>query len=130
MVDAHSTPASSVTFPVIVTFFHNAAAGTKIERSVPLNNLADRIRNTHASAKSKLPWLELARFDEQKTAKRSRRHDANVQSITGIEADYDGEELQFQHALAHDNSGAEPWWIRTERWLLPALIPTPRLSPF
>jgi hypothetical protein len=89
------TPAATLT----VTFFDDYAAQTKREERVALAELAQRIRDTTASAKASLPWLKLARFGNTKTLKGSLRHDANVIAITGVEADYDGEELGFDAAI-------------------------------
>jgi hypothetical protein len=84
--------------PLAVTFFQDAGAYRKSEVSTTLLALADRIRNTHATEKAKLPWLKLARFGDLLSHKDSLRHDANMLAITGIEADYDGEVMQLEEA--------------------------------
>jgi hypothetical protein len=78
--------------PVTVTFFANYAATTKCEERIGLAALAQRIRTTTAVDKHALPWLKLARFGDRRTDAGSLRHNANVRAITGIEADYDGEQ--------------------------------------
>jgi hypothetical protein len=83
---------------LVVTFFWNYAAQTKREEELTWQALADRIRSTTQRSKDKLPWLKLARFGDQRTDKGSLRHDANVLAISGIEADYDGEQLGFDDA--------------------------------
>jgi putative DNA primase/helicase len=82
-----------------VTLFRDFAATSKREEVICLRALAERIRATTAPAKDRLPWLKLARFGDVRTDKRSLRHDANVQAITGIEADYDGGEMPFDQAV-------------------------------
>src|ERR1700733_8080463 len=86
--------------PVLVTFFSNFAAATKQEETICLRDLADRIVNTSAASKGELPWLKLATFGDLRTAANSLRHNANVLVITGIEADYDGERVGFEDAVA------------------------------
>ena len=57
------------------------------------------MRTATAPSKPQLPWLKLARFGELRSDKGSLRHDANVLAISGIEADYDGEEMPFDEAV-------------------------------
>jgi putative DNA primase/helicase len=100
------TWARSIT--VTVTFFRNFAASTKKQETLALDNLAGRIRSQSAAAKSLLPWLKLAEFGDNRSlitinadGKRtggSLRHDANIIAITGVELDYDGEQMSFEEA--------------------------------
>ncbi|WP_419898211.1 phage/plasmid primase, P4 family [Roseomonas sp. USHLN139] len=85
--------------PFAVTFFDNYAAIQKHEEAYSLRSLASRIQNVTALEKSRLPWLKLARFGEARTEKQTLRHDANVLTITGVEADYDGEEVPFEAVM-------------------------------
>jgi hypothetical protein len=82
-----------------VTFFRDYAAQEKQEEIFSLPALAELIRNTTAPEKARLPWLKLARFGNARTEKGSLRHDRNVIACSGIEADYDGEELSFAEAV-------------------------------
>jgi hypothetical protein len=82
-----------------VTFFQSFGANTKMEEKGTLAELAWRIQATHAAVKDKLPWLKLAAFGDKRTEKGSLRHDINVRWISGIEADYDGEQMPFDEAL-------------------------------
>lgn len=82
-----------------VTFFRDSAAGTKTERAMPLAALAALIRDTSAPAKGALPWLKLARYGNYRTDKGSLRHDRNVIVITGVEADYDAEQIGFDESV-------------------------------
>lgn len=85
--------------PFLVTFFTDHAAGRKYETMVELEDLARRVRMMNGSSKATLPWLKFARFGDKKTAKGSLRHDQNMISISGIEADYDGEIMSFDRAM-------------------------------
>ncbi|MBR0642926.1 DUF3987 domain-containing protein [Plastoroseomonas hellenica] len=95
MTDAgnHTAPKS-----VSVTFFEDYAANRKREQTLSFAELERLIRETTAPEKSRLPWLKLARFGAKRTSKASLRHDTNVLAITGVEADYDGEEIPFDEA--------------------------------
>ncbi|MBV8589346.1 MAG: DUF3987 domain-containing protein [Acetobacteraceae bacterium] len=84
---------------LVVTLFYDAGASEKRELPVTPRELADLIRIQSAPEKASLPWLKLAVFGEIRTEKNSLRHDANVKAITGVEADYDGEEITFEAAL-------------------------------
>jgi len=85
--------------PVLVTFFRDYAARHKRECVFTFGSLVDHIRTVTAPSKDRLPWLKLARFGSSASPKGSLRHDANVLAITGIEADYDGEEMPFEIAV-------------------------------
>jgi predicted P-loop ATPase len=94
-----------------VTGFSSFAATEKKETMQSLTTLAADIAKTTASAKSKLPWLKLATFGDIKTPRvaaadgsgrmtgGSLRHDANLLTVTGIEADYDAEQVSFEEAV-------------------------------
>jgi len=84
--------------PLAVTFFTDAAARTKREELYSLRSLATRINAITAARKTGLPWLKLARFGQLRTDKGSLRHDANVITISGIEADYDGGAMTVDEA--------------------------------
>ena len=61
--------------------------------------LATAIKAVNASTKTKLPLLKLAVFGTKATPKGSLRHNANVQYITGVEADYDAGKIKFTQAV-------------------------------
>ena len=83
-----------------VTFFDDCYAKTCKQKTMTLDELRDLVFNTDAATKAGLPWLKLALFGEKKTESKSLRHDANVLEISGIEADYDGEVMTFDDAVA------------------------------
>ncbi|MEE3502535.1 DUF3987 domain-containing protein [Acidiphilium acidophilum] len=90
---------SALDKPLAVTFFQDAFAKAKSETEISLRALVERVRDTTAPTKAGLPWLKLARFGEARTATSSLRHNANVLAITGIEADYDGEQIAVDDAV-------------------------------
>jgi hypothetical protein len=51
-------------------------------------------------AKSVCPWIKLARFGQSRSVKGALRHDSNILQITGVEGDYDGEQMQPEEAIA------------------------------
>lgn len=51
------------------------------------------------SAKSLCPWIKLARFGSVRSGKGALRHDGNLLEITGVEGDYDGEQMQPEEAV-------------------------------
>jgi putative DNA primase/helicase len=86
--------------PLWVTFFADKGARRCGEEELTFDELHERIIASRADAKDWLPWLKLAQFGGKRTDKDSLRHDANVLSISGIEADYDGERVSFEDAVA------------------------------
>jgi hypothetical protein len=84
---------------VLVTLFDDFGARQKREEVLSPYELADLIRETTAPEKSALPWLKMARFGDIRTEKGSLRHDSNLESIFGIEADYDGGVIPLETVL-------------------------------
>ena len=85
---------------ITVTFFQSYAAQQKEERCLTIADLAALIGATSARTKGDLPWLKLALFGDERSDKGSLRHDRNMLAITGVEADYDREQLGFYQAEA------------------------------
>ena len=92
-------PGSFLDQPFLTTFFRNYAAQTKTPATVTLRSLAPRVRTVSAATKNGLPWLKLAEFGDEKTPKGSLRHDTNVVQITGVEGDYDLEQMPVPEAV-------------------------------
>jgi hypothetical protein len=84
---------------VHVTFFPDFAAKRYATDNLTLLDLRERVLNASARKKDNLPWLKLAIFGNDRSQKGSLRHDANVERITGIEIDYDIEQVAFADAL-------------------------------
>lgn len=83
-------PTTAITW----TRFLDHSASTKRELRHEWRELIEHI--THAgpyAAKSLCPWIKLARFGEVRSRKGALRHDGNMLEITGVEGDYDGEEI-------------------------------------
>ncbi|WP_431266888.1 hypothetical protein [Dankookia sp. P2] len=85
--------------PFAITYFKDFAARTKQAGSTTLPALAQRIGQSSRASKGQLLWLKLASFGTGLTEKSSLRHDANVLAISGVEGDYDGEKVSFDHAV-------------------------------
>ncbi|TDH61575.1 DUF3987 domain-containing protein [Dankookia rubra] len=98
-VGIEQSVADTLSRPFAITYFKDFAARTKQEGSTTLPALAQQIRQTSRASKAQLPWLKLASFGTKLSDKKSLRHDANVLAISGVEADYDGENVPFGHAV-------------------------------
>lgn len=83
-----------------LTVFKDVFAKAKHERAMTLLGLAKLIRTASAPTKSKLQLLKLATFGDKASKENCLRHDGNVLAISGIEVDYDGEEIPFKEAVA------------------------------
>jgi hypothetical protein len=81
-----------------VTFFDDYSARYKREVETTLADLGETIKDHTAESKNALRWVKLAVFGNVVTKKKSLRHDANVQCVTGCEGDYDGEKIPFDDA--------------------------------
>ena len=113
-----------------VTFFCDRFGQHLEAESLTLAALADLIRAANANRKDKLGLLKLAKFGNQRSDQNSLRHNGNVLAISGVETDYDGEQVSFEEAVATvrkaglsalmytspRNTAAKPRW----RILLPA----------
>lgn len=94
---AAPNPVSGLDIPLTITFFQDEHASWKKEEVGTLRELAPIVRDTNGATKALLPWLKLAQFGDFRK-KTSLRNNANVVSISGVEADYDGESLTLRHA--------------------------------
>jgi hypothetical protein len=86
--------------PIHITMFNDAAARTKRSGEKTLAQISDMIAQTTAETKAQLHWIKLARFGKIRSERGSLRHNANVETISGIELDYDRAEMSFDDALA------------------------------
>ncbi len=82
-----------------VTFFPDKSGAKCTTENVTLGELREYVLNTSRRKKDALPLLKLAMFGAKRTAQGSLRHNANVLQITGVELDYDGEQIGFAAAL-------------------------------
>ena len=83
-----------------VTFFPSEKAQSMSGEAMTLLELRDKIHNRTARSKGELPWLKLAKFSGERTEANCLRHDKGVTAISGIELDYDREELTLDAAIA------------------------------
>lgn len=93
-----SPESSGLDIVISITKFPTKEAKTKEDRRLPLRAILPALRNTRADAKAALPWLKLASFGDERTDKGSLRHDRNLRSISGVEGDYDGEQITLERA--------------------------------
>lgn len=84
--------------PVMITRFPNEQAFSKKPMRMSMRKLAVWIEGRKAASKDKLPWLKLATFGNDKSDKGCLRTNANTQTVTGVEADYDGERIKPEAA--------------------------------
>jgi hypothetical protein len=84
--------------PFTATFFNHRSARFKREVQVTLPELREMIEAQTAPRKHLLPWIKFAVFGERRTKGDSLRNDANVDWVTGCEADYDGEQISVDQA--------------------------------
>ena len=77
------------------TRFPDQRAQSFTVHDMTLEELAELIRSTSASAKAALPWLKFAAFGDRRSGLNCLRSNANVLSISGVEGDYDGEEIRL-----------------------------------
>jgi Protein of unknown function (DUF3987) len=85
---------------VAVTFFPTYAAQSKRQEQLSLTGLRDKIQNTTRASKEELPWLKLCVFGRRRTELNCLRSNANVEAVTGIELDYDQQQISFETAIA------------------------------
>jgi hypothetical protein len=117
-----------------ITIFEDETAKVKREHQKSLRELAPYIDKKSAPSKAALPWLKLARFGDKRSAV-SLRNDANVVSISGIEIDYDKEQISVSQAAEVFRANRVAALIYTSpshkaaapRWR--ALLPTSTLLP-
>jgi len=84
-----TTACSPLDQPIEVTRFSDRRAQRKRTYKVSLRELAYEIKNITVSDKAMLPSFHLAIFGNHKTERRSLRHNANVEAISGVEIDYE-----------------------------------------
>jgi putative DNA primase/helicase len=82
------------------TRFYDHGASRKAEITQTFDELVRHIEVAGPfSEKSKCWWIKLAIFGDVRTDKGSLRHDVNITEVTGVEADYDGEQIQPEEAI-------------------------------
>ncbi|HEX8837672.1 MAG TPA: AAA family ATPase [Candidatus Acidoferrum sp.] len=79
-------------------FFHQNSRHKKDFAHTP-DELVELIETHHKPRKADLQWIKLAKFGNHATGKSALRNNANVLSVTGIEADYDAGVIAFDDAV-------------------------------
>ena len=83
----------------VVTVFADTNAARLTRHDWTAEELAEHLREPKEyPSKAHCPLVKLARFGDSRSENGSLRHDDNVIEITGIEGDYDGEEVSFADA--------------------------------
>jgi len=86
---------------VTLTLFDDLGGKTAAQRDLSLADLAALIGKPRRRRKAELPLLKLATFGDQVTDKGSLRHDQNLVKVTGVELDYDAEQMPVETAIAN-----------------------------
>jgi putative DNA primase/helicase len=94
-------PLTSADLPTLNwTEFSDFRAITMTSHSGTWADLIERVRTVGTfESKAKCPWIKLAKFGNQRTDKRSLRHDANVLFVSGLEGDYDTGLVTMEQAI-------------------------------
>lgn len=81
------------------TIFKNVLAVNKKELISQWSDFAAHLACPNAyPSKNAMPLVKLATFGDLRTKKNSLRHDENLEKVTGIEGDYDGELVPIEEA--------------------------------
>lgn len=81
------------------TIFPNTSASRKLECAERWSELVARIKSPkEAPEKSALPLISMGRYGDKRTDRNALRHRDNLQSISGLEGDYDGETVPMEDA--------------------------------
>lgn len=93
-------PSQAATLKLRWTRFYDAGTSRKLEVAQTWPEL---IRHIEVAGpfpeKARCWWIKLATFGDVTTAKGALRHDPNVIEVTGVEGDYDAEQLQPEDAV-------------------------------
>jgi Protein of unknown function (DUF3987) len=85
--------------PCVFTIFGDKYGTTALRQQADLEELAGAIRMTTKVAKEALPLVKFGTFGNKRSTDGCLRHDANVIEVTGVEGDYDGEQVSFEQAV-------------------------------
>ena len=83
------------------TMFRSASAMQLEVMNQGLHAFFEYLQNAGPyESKAVCPWVKLAIFGNLRTPKNSLRHNGNVIAITGVEGDYDGEQVSMEQAVS------------------------------
>jgi hypothetical protein len=118
-MNAHLTPLADGE-DLTWTELPNKTGITMTKHSGSWPEFVDRLKTVGTfPTKEKCPWFKLATFGDKRSRKGSLRHNANVLTITGLEADYDGEVV----AMATAKEQLERHGIRAALYQSPSSTP-------
>lgn len=105
-VSSESPTENPLDRPLKITRFRDPHARSKRTFRKSLREFAAIISTRTAATKDALPLAKLGAFGDKTTRKGSLRHNANLRTIEGVEADYDGEVMSMAQAAAKlDDAG-------------------------
>jgi hypothetical protein len=84
--------------PLTITVFSDIHALSKDVSFVTLRDFSERMRNERAPTKAQLSLFSMCSYDNNRTVKKSLRHDANVRECFCVTADHDGGTLSLADA--------------------------------
>lgn len=84
--------------PLTFTVFNDTHARVPDVKCASLRDFVRNIGGSVGARKESLPLLKLGTFGNVATIKGSLRSNDNLQSVTGIEGDYDGEKVSIEEA--------------------------------
>lgn len=99
--------------PIRVTHFADRQATTKQSEVVSLRRLSATIGEHVSDIKADLPWIKLATFGDARTSRGSLRHADNMLAVSGVEGDYDGENVSVARAAARLRDAGIAAWLYT-----------------
>lgn len=91
--EAELLAGDALSSPFSLTVFSDTKARRRTEKQVDLIELAKQVQRTMGAEKNALPLLSLGRYGATKSERGSLRHRANLQTVHGLEADYDAGEM-------------------------------------
>ena len=93
--------ADAATSIIRYTVWDDITGETARQYDQPWPDFVQRLKQAPRKRKKKSAQLvKLATFGDERTAKGSLRHDANVLEIDGVEGDYDGKKVSPETAIA------------------------------
>jgi hypothetical protein len=84
--------------PIALSKFTDVHAKSVSAERLTMRQLANVIRSTGADSKTALPLLKLGTFGTLRTESGSLRHGANLETVSGIEGDYDAGQVAPEDA--------------------------------
>jgi hypothetical protein len=99
MSDSKQSGTENQSHRFTVTFFPDKFASSQRREALTLSELALRIEKENKPSKAQLPWLVLASFGENVSAKQCYRTRSNLTELSGIEVEHDAGTLSFDEVI-------------------------------